>query len=77
MKVVKCMFCRKTTTSIRSNIKKKINGKSITLTNAPVHFCSQCNETFVSKEAQDVLSFIRDRGLDQKNIIFSYDEIAK
>lgn len=76
MKIVKCLFCSKTTTLNRINIKKKINGKTITLTNAPVYYCISCKETFISKEAQDVLTDIRERGLDEKKMLFNFDEMT-
>lgn len=77
MKVIKCLFCSNTTTVNRINIKKKINGKTITLTNAPVYYCNNCKETFISKEAQDVLTKIREKGLDQKKMLFDFDEMTK
>lgn len=77
MKLIRCLFCSKPTTINRINIKKKVNGKVVTLTNAPVYYCEHCKETFVSKEAQDVLINIRERRLDEKNILFDFDEMIK
>ncbi|MFZ5987403.1 MAG: YgiT-type zinc finger protein [Bacillota bacterium] len=77
MKVIKCLFCSKPTTINKTNIKKKINGKVVTLTNAPVYYCESCKETFVSKEAQDVFIDIREKRLDEKSILFDFDAISK
>jgi YgiT-type zinc finger domain-containing protein len=77
MKILKCLFCSKPTTLDKINIKKKINAKTITLTNAPVYYCTTCKETFISKEAQDVLIEIRERRLDEKKLLFNFDEMKK
>ncbi|WP_010249148.1 YgiT-type zinc finger protein [Acetivibrio cellulolyticus] len=77
MKIIKCLFCSNPTKVDRINIKKKINGKIVTLTNAPVFYCANCKETFISKEAQDVLIEIREKRLDEKKILFNFDEMAK
>ena len=77
MKIPKCLFCSRLTTLDKININKKVNGKTITLTNAPVYYCAICKETFISKEAQDVLTEIRERRLGEKKILFNFDEMAK
>lgn len=75
MKIIRCLFCSRPTTINRISVKKKINDKTVTLTNAPVYYCSKCNETFISKEAQDKLIEIREKRLDQKKILFNFDEM--
>ncbi len=77
MKVIRCLFCSNSTTIQRISVKKKINDKTITLTNAPVFYCSNCKETFISKEAQDILIEIREKRLDQKKMLFNFDEMVK
>lgn len=77
VKLIKCLFCGKTTTLHRINAQKKINGKVITLSNAPVYYCAPCKETFVSKEAQDVFSHVKDKGLENKSILFNFDDLFK
>lgn len=77
MKIIKCMFCSRTTSVHIINAQKKIKGKVITLTNAPVYYCEQCKETFTSKEVQDVFRYIQDRNLDDKNILFNYEEMSR
>ncbi|TYQ13193.1 UNVERIFIED_CONTAM: YgiT-type zinc finger domain-containing protein [Acetivibrio alkalicellulosi] len=77
MKIIKCLFCSKPTSINKINIKKKINGKVVTLTNAPVYYCEKCKETFISKEAQDVLIAIREKNLDKKNVLFNYEDLKK
>lgn len=77
MKAIKCIFCHKTTTVHRINVQKKINGKVVTITNAPVYYCKDCDETFLSKESQDVFDYIKTRNLDNRNILFEFDEISK
>lgn len=49
----------------------------ITVTNAPVYYCGNCNETFLSKETQDVFRYIQDRNLDDRMILFSFDDMVK
>lgn len=77
MKAVKCMFCGSITSIHNINAQKKIKGKIITLSNSPVYYCDRCKETFTSKEVQDVFRYIQDRGLEEKNILFNYDDMAK
>jgi YgiT-type zinc finger domain-containing protein len=77
MQVLKCLFCGKPTTIHKITMKKQISGKAITITNAPVHYCSDCKETFVSKEAQDIFSFIKKKNLQERGILFNFDEIFK
>ncbi len=77
MKIIRCLFCGKNTTLHNINAQKKMRGKVITLTNAPVYYCSECKETFMSKEAQDIFRYIQDRSLDAKSILFSYEDMIK
>lgn len=77
MKTIKCLFCSKQTTFHRINAQKKIRNKVVTISNSPVFFCSECKETFLSSEAQEVFSFVRDRGLDAKGIMFNFDQLVK
>lgn len=77
MKAIKCIFCHKATTIYKINAQKKINGKVVTVTNSPVYYCKDCDETFLSKEAQDVFNYIKDRNLDAKSILYDFDEISK
>jgi YgiT-type zinc finger domain-containing protein len=77
MKIIKCMFCGKSTSIHIINAQKKIKGKIITLTNAPVYYCDSCHETFVSKEVQDVFRYIQDRKLEDRSILFNYEEMSK
>ena len=77
IRLIKCLFCHKTTTLHMISVQKKINGKVITLTNAPVYYCSDCDETYLTKETQDVLGFIRDRGLINKKILFDFNDMSK
>lgn len=74
---VRCMFCGKTTSFHNINVQKKIRGKIITVTDAPVYYCQPCNETFLAKETQDVFRYIQDRNLDEKRILFGFQEISK
>lgn len=77
MKIIKCLFCGRTTSVHIINAQKKIKGKIITLTNAPVYYCDQCKETFTSKEVQDVFRYIQDRNLDEQYILFNYEEMSR
>ncbi len=77
MKIIKCMFCSRTTSIHIINAQKKIRGKIITLKNAPVYYCEQCQETFTSKEVQDVFRYIQDRNMDEQYVLFNYEEISK
>lgn len=77
MKVIKCLFCGKNTTIHIINSQKKIKGKVVTLTNAPVYYCDQCKETFTSKEVQDVFRYIQDKGMEDKAILFNFDDMTK
>lgn len=77
MKIVKCMFCGKTTSIQIINAQKKVKGKIITLKNAPVYYCDQCKEVFTSKEVQDVFRYIQDRNLDEQYILFNYEDMSK
>jgi YgiT-type zinc finger domain-containing protein len=77
MKIIKCLFCSKNTTIHIINAQKRIRGKIVTLTNAPVYYCDQCKETFQSKEVTDVFRYIQDRSLEEKNLLFNYDDLAK
>lgn len=76
MKIIKCLFCNKTTSVQIINAQKKIKGKIITLKNAPVYYCEQCNETFMSKEVQDVFRYIQDRNLNEQYILFNYEDMS-
>ncbi|MCX8131807.1 MAG: YgiT-type zinc finger protein [Clostridia bacterium] len=77
MQLIKCLFCGKPTTLHRINAQKKINNKIVTLSNAPVYYCAPCKETFLSKETQDVFNYIRDMGLENKSILFNFDDLSK
>ncbi len=77
MRIIKCLFCGKNTSIHSINAQKKINGKIITLTNAPVYYCDSCKETFLSKETQDVFRYIQDRSLEHKSILFNYEDMSK
>lgn len=77
MKIIKCLFCSKSTTIHMINAQKKIKGKIVTITNAPVYYCDKCQETFQSKEVQDIFRFIQDRSLEEKNLLFNYDDMSK
>jgi YgiT-type zinc finger domain-containing protein len=76
MKIIKCLFCEQKTTVHYINAQKRIRGKMITVTNAPVYYCDSCDETFMSKEAQDVFRYIQDRNLDARKILFNFDEMV-
>lgn len=77
MKTIKCLFCGNVTTIHNINAQKKIRGKIVTLTNSPVYYCENCKETFLSKEAQDVFRYVQDRGLEERNILFNFDDMSK
>ncbi len=77
MDLIKCLFCGKKTTLHRINAQRKINDKVVTLTNAPVYYCAPCKETFISKEAQDTFNSIRDKGLENKGIMYNFDDMYK
>ncbi len=77
MKLIKCLYCGKVTTLHNINVPKRIRGKIITLTGAPVYFCQPCNETFLTKETQDVFRYIQDNNLDEKLIMFSFETMNK
>lgn len=77
MKIIKCLFCGKSTTIHKISAQKKIRGKVVTLTNAPVYYCDQCKETFQSKEVQDVFRYVQDRSLEEKNLLYNFDDMSK
>ncbi|HOA54258.1 MAG: YgiT-type zinc finger protein [Acetivibrionales bacterium] len=77
MKAIRCLFCDRTTTVHHINAQKRIKGKIVTLTNAPVYYCAHCKETFLSKETQDVFRYIQDRSLDAKRILFNFEDMVK
>jgi len=77
MKAIKCLFCGKITTIHKINAQKKISGKVVTMTNSPVYYCSACDETFLSKEAHDGFTYIKDRHLEERNILFNFEDIEK
>lgn len=77
MRAIKCMFCGKNTSKHTINAQKKIKGKIVTLTNAPVYYCADCKETFLSKETQDVFRYIQDRSLEEKYILFNFEDMSK
>ncbi len=66
MKAIRCLFCDRTTTVHHINAQKRIKGKIVTLTNAPVYYCAHCKETFLSKETQDVSGIYRTGVLTQR-----------
>ncbi|HEX3029954.1 MAG TPA: YgiT-type zinc finger protein [Clostridia bacterium] len=75
MQLIKCLFCGKPTTLHKINAQKRIKGKIITLAGAPVYYCAPCKETFLSKETQDVFRYIQDRSLEEKGILYQFDDI--
>lgn len=77
MKSIKCFFCEKPAVPQTKNLQRRVNGKNITLSDAPVYYCADCNETFLSKEAQDAFRYIKENGLENKSILFRYDEISR
>ena len=77
MKIIKCLFCSKSTKLYYISAQKRIKGKIITITNAPVYYCDQCRETFQSKELQDAFRYIQDRNLADKSLLFNYDDLSK
>jgi len=76
MQIIKCIFCGKATTIHKINAQKKIRSKVVTLSGAPVYYCTPCKETFLSKEAQDCFRFIQDRSLEDKSILYNFDDIT-
>jgi YgiT-type zinc finger domain-containing protein len=77
MRIIRCFFCEKPTVLQIKSIQKWIGGKKITLAEAPVYFCKECNETFHSKEVQDAFQYIKSNGLQNKSILFRFDDIWK
>jgi len=77
MKKLKCLFCGKATSLHTIKAKKKINDKLVTITNAPIYYCQECRETFLSKETQDVISYIRDNHLERRAIIFDFPQLHR
>lgn len=77
MKCIKCFFCEKPTVIMTRNLQRRINGKIITLSNAPVYYCANCQEVFLSKEAQDAFGYIKANKLQDKAILFKYDDITR
>ena len=77
MPSIRCLFCSKATSFHKINAQKKINGKIITVTNSPVYYCADCKETFLSKEAQGVFDYVRDRGLGEKGLLFNFEDLTK
>lgn len=77
MNQLKCIFCGRQTTIHRINAQRKISGKIVTLSNAPVYYCAPCKETFFPKETQDVFKLIQERNLQDKTILFQYDDMKK
>jgi YgiT-type zinc finger domain-containing protein len=71
----KCMFCRNLTVNKKITVKKKMKDKVVTITNAPVHYCSKCSETFISANAQNAFNYVRENNLISKSIIFDFDDI--
>lgn len=76
MELIRCLFCGKKTTLHSVNMPKRIRGKVVTLTNAPVYYCKDCDETFISKEAQQVFRYIKDNNLDQRRILFNFEDLV-
>ncbi|NTV90327.1 MAG: YgiT-type zinc finger protein [Clostridiales bacterium] len=76
-KLIKCIYCGKTTSLHYINVQKKVKGKIITLTGAPVYFCQPCNETFLTKETQEVFRYIQDNNLDEKLIMYNFESMVK
>jgi YgiT-type zinc finger domain-containing protein len=77
MKLIKCIYCGKQTSVHNINVQKKIRGKVITLSSAPVYYCQPCNETFLAKETQDVFRYIQDNNLDDKLMMFNFESMSK
>lgn len=77
MKYVKCFFCEKPAVLQIKNIHKWIGGKKVTLSDAPVYFCANCNETFQSKEVQDAFQYIKANDMQNKSILFRFDDIYR
>jgi YgiT-type zinc finger domain-containing protein len=77
MKSIKCFFCEKPAVSQRKNLERRINGKNITLSDAPVYYCADCNETFLSKEVQDAFRYIKENGLENNSVSFRFYEILR
>jgi hypothetical protein len=77
MQSMKCMYCKVLTTGHKINVQKKINAKIITLSSAPVYYCKTCDETFLAKETLDCFKYIKDMGLDDKRLLFNYEDIFR
>jgi YgiT-type zinc finger domain-containing protein len=77
MKTIRCIFCSTKTTLHNINVQKVIRGKVITISNAPVFYCKECDETFLAHDTMEAYKFIKASGLDNKKILFSFDEIMK
>jgi YgiT-type zinc finger domain-containing protein len=77
MQSMKCMYCKVPTTNHKINVQKKISTKIITVSQAPVYYCKSCDETFLAKETLDCFKYIRDMGLDEKRILFNFEEINR
>jgi YgiT-type zinc finger domain-containing protein len=77
MQLMKCMYCKQMTSSHKINVQKKMSTKIITLTDAPVYYCKACDETFLAKETLDSFKYIKDMGLDEKRILFNFEEIHR
>ncbi len=77
MKSIRCLYCGKDTTIHKINAQKRIKGKVVTIKNAPVYYCAPCNETFLSKETQDVFRYIQERNLEDRSVLYDYDDMAR
>ena len=77
MKTIRCIFCGLATTLHKINVQKVIKGKIITLRNAPVFYCKKCDETFLAHDTMESYKFIKAKGLADKKILFSFDDIMK
>lgn len=77
MPSMRCMYCKVLTTEHKINVQKKINTKIITLSSAPVFYCKPCDETFLAKETLDCFKYIKDMGLDDKRMLFHFEDIHR
>lgn len=76
MNKIKCFFCQSVASIQRKTLHKNINGKKITLSEAPVYYCEKCKEYFQSIEAQEAFRFIKESNMIDKGLLFNYDDVA-
>lgn len=74
---IRCLFCGTKTYLVFKDLKSGHQGKRIVLEGAPMHYCPNCSDGFISLEAISAMKHVKKLPLDNEVNIFNYSIVSK